>query len=263
MKIRKIINSRIFYIPVFIIFVIITYPVFINKASDTFRGAFWGVIVGIIIYMISKYHELQAKRYNCLVYIEQELNFCFNNLHDNSFQVKPALETDKITLIAPMELNLTEEHIKHLGRSELRNELFNLFIDINKYNHAFKQAIEMFERNVAALKDFGIKKDVEGITIEDMIKIYYQQFKASLKTIYEFSFKLEDNIKNCLVKVRFFLKNDQPILSKKWLLPYYDQKEYKKWLEDDRKLLEREMAVSTQKDTEECKKAKELYNKAK
>lgn len=257
MKIRKFFNSRYFYITCFLALLFFAYFSIIIKTSDIFKGAFFGFIVGIVTFFFSKYYELQARRYNSLVYLEHELNACFNDLRDNRFQIKGALKTDKLTLITPIELKLTEEHIKQLGRIELKNDIFPLYVDIKKYNHSLKQAIEMFEKNIAALKDFGIKKDAQEIKMEDTIQAYYGQYKNNLKNIWEFGEKLSECIKKCMVEIRFFAKNDQPLLSKRWMLPYYDKKDYDKWLKDDLNRLENEMSASTRKDEQERQQIRE------
>lgn len=258
MDIRKFINSRIFYIPFFIILLFWVYGSFIDKTSDAFKGAFLGFIVGILTFILSKYHELQARRYNALVYLGHELNACFNDLADNTFQIKKALEVRKLTLITPVELRLTEEHMKHLGRIELKNDIFPLYVDLKKYNHSLRQAIGIFERNISALKDFGVKKDALEVKMEDVIGAYYEAFQENLKTIWEFGEKLSEGIKDCLVKIRFFTKNDQPVLSKGWLLPYYDKEDLKKWLVEDKKRLEQEMVESTKKDEEERQRIQKM-----
>lgn len=257
LSLRKIVNSRIFYIPFFIALLVMTYLMFISKTSDAFQGAFFGFLVGIIAFIYSKNHELQARRYNVLIYLEHEINACFNDLGDNKFQIKKALETDKLTMISPVELKLTEEHVKHLGRVELKNDIFPLFIDINKYNHSFKQTIEMFERNVSALRDFGLKKGTDEVNMEEVINAYYQQFKEGLKTMWETGERLDESLKDCMVKIRFFAKNDQPMLSKEWFMAYYNKKEYEKWVREDRGRLNQEMIDSTKRDEEERARIKQ------
>ena len=261
MKIRKFVNSRYFYIPLFLIFLLLVYFSFINKTSDAFKGAFLGFLVGVLTFIFSKYHELHTKRYNSLVYLEHELNECYNDLRDNTFQIEKALETDKLTLITPIELKLTEEDIKHLGRIELKNDIFPLYIDIKKYNHSFKQAIEMFERNISALKDFAIKEDSSENQIQNIIQAYCKEHQKNLATIWEFGEKLDECIKKCVVEIRFFVKNDQPLLSKRWMLPYYDKKDFDNWLKDDKVRVEKEMMESAKQDEEERKHIKEKLEK--
>jgi len=256
-SIRKFINSRIFYIPIVIVSFILSYMFIISKTSDTFQGAFFGFLVGILTFIFAKYSELQSRRYNAMVYLEHELNACFNDLGDNTFQIEKALGTDKLTLISPMPLNLTEDHIKHLGRIELKNDIFPLFVDIKKYNHSLKHAVDMFEKNISALKDFGIKEGNPEVKMEDVIKAYYEQYKQDLTVLWEFGKKLEECIKKCMVEIRFFTKVDQPLLAMVWLLPYYNKKNFSQWMTDDLKRLEKEMAESTRQDEEERKRIRQ------
>lgn len=244
MKIRKLLNSRKFYIPYFLALLLFAYFSIVTKTSDIFKGAFFGFIVGIVTFLSSKYYESQARRYNSLIYLEHELNACFNDLIDNNFQIEGALKTDKLTLITPIELKLTDEYIKQLGRIELKNVIFPLYVDMKKYNHSLKQAIELFEKNTINLKDFGMKNDAPESKMEDMIRAYYEQYQKNLKNIGEFGRKLSEHIKKCIVGIRFFAQNDQLLLSNRWMLPYYDKEDYDKWLKDNLVKLEKEMCRS-------------------
>lgn len=66
MNLRKFINTKGFYIPFFGIFIICFYILVIAKTSDTFKGAFFGFIVGIGTFIFSKFMDTQTKRYNAL-----------------------------------------------------------------------------------------------------------------------------------------------------------------------------------------------------
>lgn len=230
----------------------------ITKTTDTFQGAFFGLVVGIITFIFSKYFsnhmELQAKRYNALVYLEQELNASFNDLSGNKFQIDKILDSDELTLLFPCELKLTEEHIKQLGRMELKNDIFCLFIDFRKYNHDIKAVIEIYERNISSFKDFDSQKFVRTNDIKQVLKGYHSYFKTHLKEINTFGDKINECIKDCLVKVRFFAKVDKTLLASNIGQPYYDKNDFQKWLIEDRKRLEKEMEETARKDDAERKR---------
>ena len=254
MKLRKILNSRFLYLPLLLLSLVWGYSHYINKASDTFKGAFLGFLVGLFTFIFSKYFEAQARRYTSLVYLEHELNACSNDLGDNAYQIDLALKADALTLIRPIEIKITEEYIKDLGRIELKNAIFPLFIDIRKFNSSLKHAIDVFDRNVLTVKQ------LESVKQEEIVKALITQFHQDLRGITEFGQKINEDIIGCLVKVRFFLRNDQTLLSKDWLLQYYDKKEFQKWLIDDRKKVEAEMANSTKQDEEKRMRVKEKLN---
>ena len=253
-NVRKFINRKYFYIPLLIMLGICFYYKVLAKTSDAFRGAFFGFIVGILTFLFSKYMEIRSKRYNALVYIEQELNAAINDLHGNKFQIDKILNSDNLTLLFPCEAKLSEEYIKNLGRAELKNDIFSLYIDFKKYNHSIKMAIEIYERNIAGFRDFESQRFGRSADVLTIIKSYHQYFKTQLKEIDEFGDKVIECLKTCLVKIRFFVKIDKTLLASNIGLPYYDKKEFEKWLIEDRIRLESESKETAKKDLEERKK---------
>ncbi len=242
MNLRKYINHRGFYIPFFGVVIIYFYCTIINKMSAAFNGAFFGFIVGIGTFLFSKFMELQAS---------------INDLSDNKFQIDKILESDELTLLFPCELRLTEEYIKHLGRMDLKNDIFSLYVDFKKYNHSIKTAIEIYERNVSTFKDFESRGFTRTNDIKSIIKSYHQYFKTQLKEINVFGEKVFETIKECLIKIRFFAKIDKTILASNLGQAYYDRKEFEKWLIEDRKRLESEMEETAKRDAEERRRATE------
>lgn len=257
MNLRKYINHRKLYIPFFIAIVIYFYCTIVNKMSDAFKGAFFGFIVGIGTFLFSKFMELQARRYNALVYIEQELQASINDLSDNKFQIDKILESDELTLLFPCELRLTEEYIRHLGRMDLKNDVFSLYVDFKKYNHSIKTVIEIYERNISTFKDFESQRFTRTADIKSIIKSYHQYFKTQLREINTFGDKVFESIKACLVKIRFFAKVDKTLLASNLGQAYYAKKEFEKWLIEDRKRLESEMEETAKRDAEERRRATE------
>jgi len=241
MFLRKFVNHKFFYLPFFAVVFLWLYKDVVTKTSDTFQGAFFGFIVGVITLFFSKYMELQARRYNAVVYLEQELNASINDLSDNKSQIDKILGSDELTLLFPCELNLTGEYIKQLGRIGLKNDVFCLYIDFRKYNHSIKTAIEVYERNISSFKEFESQKFLRTNDIKGVLKNYHSYFKTHLKEINAFGDKINECIKDCLVKVRFFAKVDKTLLASNIGQPYYDKNDFQKWLIEDRKRLEKEM----------------------
>ncbi len=253
MNLRKFINHRKFYLPFFAVFIIYFYSSVINKLSDSFKGAFFGFIVGIGTFLFSKFMETQTRRYNSLVYIEQELQASINDLSDNKFQIDKILESDELTLLFPCELRLTEEHIKHLGRMGIKNDIFSLYVDFKKYNHSIKTAIEIYERNVNTFKNFESQGSTRTGDIKAIIKSYHQYFKTQLQEINTFGDKVCEGIKTCLVKIRFFAKVDKTLFASNLGQAYYNKKEFEKWLIEDRERLDSEMEETAKRDEKERK----------
>jgi len=254
MLLRKFFNHKFFYIPFFAVVFLWLYKDVVTKTSDTFQGAFWGFIVGVVTLISSKYMESQDRRYNALVYLEQELNASINDLSGNKFQIDKILESAQLTLLFPCELNLTEEYIKQLGRTALKNDIFGLYIDFKKYNHDIKAVIEIYERNISSFKDFSSHKFTRTNDIKKILEAYHAYFKTQLKEINTFGDKINECIKGCLVKVRFFAKVDKTLLASNIGQTYYDKNDFQKWLIEDRKRLEKEMEETAKKDDEERKR---------
>ncbi len=255
MNLRRYINRRWFYIPFFVVFISCFYIVVIAKTSDAFKGAFFGFIVGIGTFLFSKFMETQTRRYNALVYIEQELQASLNDIDNNKFQIDKILESEELTLLFPCELRLTEEHIKHLGRMGIKNDVFSLYVDFKKYNHSIKTVIEIYERNVSTFKDFESQKLTRTGEIKSIIISYHQYFKTQLREVNTFGNKVLENIKACLVKIRFFAEVDKTLLASNLGQAYYDKKEFENWLIEDRKRIESEIEETAQKDAEERRQA--------
>ncbi len=254
MFLRKFFNHQFFYIPFFSVVFVLLYKFVITKTSDTFQGAFFGFIVGIITFIFSKHMESQARRYNALIYLEQELNASIVDLSNNKFQIDKIFGSDELTLLFPCELELTEEHIKQLGRVDLKNDIFSLYIDFKKYNHGIKATIEIYERNINSFKDFESQEFARTGDIKRALKGYHSYFKIHLKEINIFGDKINECIKDCLVKIRFFAKIDKPLLASNIGQPYYDENDFQKWLIEDKKRLEEEMKETMRKDDEERKR---------
>lgn len=185
--------------------------------------------------------EAQNNRYNTLVYIEQELYVCLNDLADDKFQIKKILETDNLTLLFPAKPKLSEEHIKQLGRLEVKNYIFGIYVAINKYNRSISTAMEIFERNVKEVKNFNLQNNTPT---ESNIN-FYQNFKKQLETIDTFAGKISEEIKICLTMIRFFLRTDKTLFVSGFDQAYYDKKEFKKWLTEDKQRLEIELSNET------------------
>ncbi len=254
LSMSKFVNSRKFYIPFFIVAAILLYNTTVNKTSDAFKGAFFGFIVGMGTFIISKFMETQATRYNTLVYLEQELQACCIDLYTNKAQIDNILASDGLMLLFPRELRLTEEHIKQLGRLNIRNDVFSLFLAFKKYNHNIKAAIEILERNVNTFRDFDSRNVTRTVDVRSIINSFHQDFKAQLREINAFGDDVIEDIKKCLVRVRFFVKIDKTLFASNFGQVYYDIKEFEKWLIDDRQRLESEIEAKAKKNSGQLKK---------
>ncbi len=257
-KLRKIINQRLFYAPLVMCGAIYLYYTIIHKTSDAFKGAFFGFIVGIATFLFVKYMEMKTRRYNILVYLEHELNASINDLMDNKFQIDKILESDTLTLLSPCELRLTGEHIKHIGRKELKNDIFSLYADFKKYNHSIKMSIDVFERNINNFKEFTIQHKDAPDVIETLLQQCHQGFKTHLKELNEFGDMVFEDLKMCIVKIRFFAKVDKTLLASNICQSYYEKEEFESWLVEDKKRLEAEMEETARKDKARRDKRKPL-----
>ena len=172
--------------------------------------------------------------------MEQILNCLLASLSDNQWQIKKALETDEVTLIFPTELMLTEQDIREIGRTGLKNKLLGIFIDCRKYNESLAHAIKVFETNIETFKAFGAQQFTGDLgTIQGIMKGFYRQFKIKLKEIYDFGIVVEEGVEEALVDTRFFVRKvDKPLFVS--LNPYYSQRDLERWRIGDSKQLKEE-----------------------
>lgn len=159
MTVRKIINSWWFCVLLLTWTAVVVFQRYQHwwaTRTEAFRGAvlgmFSGVLVGIVVFLASKYYESRVKRYNALCNIELILNHLLASLDDNQYQIKKALETDEIHLIFPGELVLEEQDLHEIGRVGLKNKLLGVLIDCQKYNQSLAHAIKVFETNIETFK---------------------------------------------------------------------------------------------------------------
>lgn len=215
------------------------YTKFVVEASDIFKGAFWAIFVGYLTFIATKFHELSTRRFNSMVYLEQELYLCMNDLAGNLSQIQKALDSEQITTIFPMNIVLSENDIKELGRIDLKQDLSYLFIGIRRMNHSIRSISSIFEKNMDNFKQIPFPSPEEGRRV---ISSFYDYYKEELKKIYDFGQQLDEEIKGCLVKLRFFVRVDRLLFSSKLLLSYYSKNDYKKWLVEDNERIKKELS---------------------
>ena len=213
--------------------------------TEAFRGAvlgaFFGIVVGVAVFLVSKWYESRVKRHNALCNMELILNNLLASLSDNQYQIKKALATDEITLIFPTPLAMNEQDLREIGRAGLKNKLLGVLIDCRKYNESLAHAIKIFETNIETFKAFEAEK-FTGRTdiIRGILKDFYRQLKIKLKEISEFGTVVEKGIGDALVDTRFCVKRDRLLPSA--LNPYVDPKDLEQWRTMDREKLKKECA---------------------
>lgn len=252
MRIKKFLFSEYLYIAIGVAIVLFLYRVYLESASDVFKGAFWGIfsaiIVGIATFYAKELILLQGRRYNALVYSEMKLNTLLSTLDDNQFSIKRGVKAKGILVILPHELTVSENRIHEIGRIIVKRKFVDLALDLEKYNNSLRTAIAGFQRNLENLKldPLGLSYEEKG----ELLSYAKNEFRRQLSEIEVFGNKLADDIKNVLVEVRFFLKNDKgrflPVIWQK----YYDRKEFENWKIEDKKRLEKEIELVRSKDQE-------------
>lgn len=225
--------------------------------TEAFRGAvlgvFSGVVVGIVVFLASKYYESRVKRYNALCNMDLILNNLLASLSDNQYQIKKALATDEIALVFPTPLVLNEQDLREIGRTGLKNKLLGVLVDCRKYDESLAHAIKIFETNIDTFKAFEANQfSGRSDIIRDILRDFYRQLKIKLKGVYEFGDVIEKGIEDALVDTRFFVKRDRllPIT----LNPYFDPKDLELWRTTDRERLRKECAQTTADDEKRQKR---------
>ena len=219
--------------------------------TEAFRGAvlgaFFGIVVGVAVFLVSKWYESRVRRYNALCNMELILNNLLASLSDNQHQIGKALATDEITLIFPTPLAMNEQDLREIGRTGLKNKLLGVLIDCRKYNESLTHALKIFETDIETFKAFEARQFTAGSNIiRGILKDFYRQLKIRLKGICEFGTVVEKGIEDALVDTRFFVKRDRllPIT----LNPYVDPKDLERWRTTDRERLKKECAQTAADD---------------
>ena len=234
---RKIISSPFISIPFFITLILIIHQKFISQSSDILKGAFYGVIASYFTYNFVKSRELKAKRFNCMVYLEQEMNLCRNSLSDNIFQLEGILSSQNPTVLFPSEVTLSEVYIKDLGRINLREDIFIFYVGLKKFDHSLNALATIYERNMANFTNTSFPSIEKGRKAFENFYSFYKKQAKDLKTAGQ---TLEDELKDCMVKLRFFLRVDKPMFNR-FSQTYYSKRDYAKWIIDDKERLENEL----------------------
>lgn len=237
---RKLINHPCVYVSCGILLVVLFYKNFISQVSDIFKGVFLGVFASLFSYMFTKMHELNVRRYNCMVYLEQELNICFNDLSDNLFQINKILESPYPTVFFRHQLKLTEDYIKDLGRTELREDIYMFYLGLRKIDHDLQGAVMIYERNMDNFKKQSFPSIEEG---QKAFESFYTFYKDGLTKLQKAIMSADSELKECLSKIRFFLRTDRPNFYK-YLLPYYSKQDYIKWIPEDIERIKAEIEKS-------------------
>ena len=257
---RKIVNSWWFYIPLFAWVTISIaqkyHPWWVSR-TEAFKGAvlgmFSGVVVGVVVFLASKWYESRVKRYNALCNMELILNNLLASLSDNQYQVNKALATDELILIFPTLLVLTEVDLREVGRADLKNKLLEVLIDCRKYKEGLAHAIKLFETQIGTFKMFELEKfSGRPEIIRDILKDFYRQFKVKLMEIREFGTVVERGIEGAVVDTRFFVKRD--MLFPMTLNPYYDSRDLERWQITNMEKLKNERQQTAAADDERRKR---------
>ena len=254
MHLRRVINERWFCIPFLTGAGWILLPKchgwWIDR-TDTFRGvvlgAFSGILVGLVGFVVAKHHETRLKRYNALCYMEQILNCLLVSLSDNQWQLEKARAADEVTLIFPSELKIAEEDIREISRIDLKNKLLGVLIDCQKYAQSLAGAIKLFETSVDTFKAFGGQQfSGRQDMVQAIIRDFYRRLKIKLRELHDFGKVVEKGIGDALVDARFFLRNDRPWLTR--FDPYYGKRDLEQWRKTDGEQLKREREQTAEAD---------------
>lgn len=254
MKLRRIINTDYFYVPLLAFWLVIFLYYYSSKISDFVWGAILASLVGFSTYWVQRLAEVSRKRYDVLVYLEQELNTVLSDLSINESMIHGAMKARGVPFLRPHTLQIEEKHIREIGRPELKNILFSLCLESGRYNNGFEIAITGFEKEVmrinATLAEYGRPK------AKTMLEEAKKNFKSDLGTVQQYGDGLTDKVQNALARVRFFLKNDKSRILQHITTKYYDKQEYENSVKIERKELEKEISSGREQSRNRDKKGK-------
>ncbi len=251
-EIKKLLFSGYVVLVLFIIALFFLYRRYLKNLPDAFKGAFWGaffaIIVGIVIFYVKQRILLQGRRYNVLVYFEMKLNTLLFTLNDNQSLIEQGVNIKGIFIMFPHELTINEDRIHEMGRITIKNELMGLSLSLGRYNNSLKTTIAAFQKDLQILE--GNLLEWTPDRKKEFLNHAKNDFKQRLSKIGTFGNELIDKIKDILVEVRFFVKNDKSRFLPTIWQKYYDKKELKSCKMEDRKRLEKEIESIRIKDKE-------------
>lgn len=241
---RKLINSQPIRIVVVVVSIYFVYVNVLLNASDILQGAFWAVLVSYLTYLVTKAHDLHIARYNSMVFLHQELNLCLNDLCDIIFHVDEVLNSKVPLALYPINITLTEEHIKRLGREDIRRSLYLFYIGIKRINKDVNSTFDNYKENFNTFKATSYPSPESG---KEAFDSFYSPYCMHLQELKKYTETIIDEAKICIVQLRFFQRIDKPIFSSSIFERYYSKYDYKKWLERDKEKLERELIEDMKK----------------
>lgn len=254
MKLRRIINTDYFYVPLLAFWLVIFLYYYSSKISDFVWGAILASLVGFSTYWVQRLAETSRKRYDTLVYLEQELNTALSDLSINESMIRGAVKERGMPLIRPHTLQIEENHIREIGRPELKNILFSLSLEFGRYNNGFEIAITAYEKEVVRIN--GTLAEYGRPKANTMLEEAKKNFKSGLGRIQQYGDGLTNEIKDALARVRFFLKNDRSRILQHITTKYYDKQEYENSVKIERKELEKEISSGREQSRNRDKKGK-------
>lgn len=179
-----------------------------------------------LFYTLALFQETSWKRYNAMVYLSLELNTCINDLTDNRIKLRNIINSNQLIPFFSSSVILSDKNIVELSRIEIRQDIYSLFLGIKKLNHD----LEFLSTYINNLNLFPQSSQIEQT---DKIKLY----NDIANQMHIYTENLIDETKDCLVKLRYFLEIDKPLLNTLHLamLKQFNKNQYSSWLIEDRK----------------------------
>ena len=123
------------------------YPNYNENFLGAFFGAFFAFSFLIMERLISKYYRRYAKHKNALVRLDQLLNGYFSVNNDNIYIVDGLIKSieEKIFYYGSItELKTDEQLLLEFCNVDLINDVFSLYLDVNKTNHSLETMINSY-----------------------------------------------------------------------------------------------------------------------
>jgi len=209
------------------------------KWSEIFVGAIFAAFCSFIFFLLQKEYEQIVDYHNVFVSLETELNYLGTNIWDKRYLLENAKKMSEVRYHPLMELKLDIEHVNKIRNIKLKNRMFSLLIEINKYNVDESTVFTTYNKNVNLLLQ---NKNIEQFGLLQSKNL--EQIEILLKHLTY----LQNEIIYLLSYSRVLMKQNR-------YLRYYNLiKIDDESIENEKKKLEKEIEESLKKSSEDIKK---------
>lgn len=193
------------------------------------KDIYWTAGVGLIAYLGGKFIATRIKRHNGMCHLETELSHALGTINDMIVSCQNMIEKQLPILMPHEKLTISLELVQGVGRLDTKNNLLELLCDFRKINQDWDLMVKFGEDYKSDLANpRGVEIRMVGT--------------ESIKPILKKCLLTHDLIKETVLLIRYYIKQDRPLLL--FGQPYINKEKFSKTIEKDRVQLDKEIQES-------------------